>query len=295
MVFARNMKSDTTSVPLIICVSSSKEARGFLTKWCDGFPGFEIVSCDFDSLKELATASVPVPLLVLDFSGQPPDARQQFSAALLGEYLELFPQSRIVGILSREESAKEQVGKVQASGRAILFKYPIAPQELQVAMADALTSFEFDYQAASGAKLVTHLIGQVEIEVTRMLGLIHELGARDSLQSLRLRSGTNDRIPIHRLAALNRSKKLLLGTFSEDPYWSIIVEVYLAELLNKPNDFKSIALNLAIPLATFTRRITAMERGKVLIRQPDGKDKRRFRLNLTENIRKIMYILLGGN
>jgi len=127
-----------------------------------------------------------------------------------------------------------------------------------------------------------------------MLGLLHELSASQALRAVASTPIAAPRLSVQRLASLNRAKRVVLDEFANDPYWSIIIELYLAEMLDKVTDFKGVSLKLGIPLATFTRRVEYMSTKKIVTREVDSIDRRRHRLRLSGPIRRQVELLLDA-
>lgn len=281
----------TGTTPLILCVSSSLDLARDLIDWCGAFSDFAVAHTHAE-VASTYSRNPGVAGVVLDLSQICPDDLQSVREQIVS-YLRDFPSAHLIALVQKKimESVQE-LNVRKTDQRLTLLKYPVSPAVFQVALSKALTQHDFGNRASAGAELVTQLVVQVETEVTRMLGLLHELSASQAMHAVARTPVQPSRLSIQRLATLNRAKRVILDEFGNDPYWSIIVELYLSELLNKLSDFKGVALKLGIPLATFTRRIDHMCAHNIVDREIDSVDKRRHRLKLTSAVRRQVDLLL---
>lgn len=280
--------------PLVVCVSSTKPLAKDLVEWCGAFSDLAVAHCDSDSVFEGVKNVGAISAVVVDLThlsiGQEKEVREQ-----LIKYLSKFTGAQIISLIQKRLLDSARDGLVRKSDEKVSFiSYPVSPTAFQVALSRAITQYDFAARASSAASVVTQLLSQVEMEVTRMLGLLHDLSSNQPFRSLAKAQSAQQRLSIQRLASLNRAKRVVLEEFANDPYWSIIVELYLTELMNKLSDFKGVALRLGIPLATFTRRIEHMKNNGVVESEIDSVDKRRHRLRLTESTRRQVELLLNS-
>lgn len=279
--------------PLILCVSDSIELAKDIVEWCGAFSEFAVAHTAPENERSVDDNS-SVAAVVLDLSHIANSDIQRVREKLIS-YMRDFPSAHIIALVQKrvlEEASGLNIRKTD--NKLALLKYPLSSAAFQVALSKAITQYDFGNRASVSAGIVTQLVSQVENEITRMLGLLHELSASQAMRNIAVASAPQPPLSIQRIATLNRAKRVILDEFSNDPYWSIIVELYLSELLNKLSDFKGIALKLGIPLATFTRRVDHMTEHGIVEREIDTIDKRRHRLKLTPAIRRQVELLLDG-
>lgn len=280
--------------PLVVCVSSTKPLASDLVEWCGAFSDVAVAHRDKDSVFEGVNNPSAISAVVVDMTllsiGQEKEVREQ-----LIKYINNFPLAQIIALVQKRLLDSAAEGLIRKSDEKVSFvSYPVSPTAFQVALSRAITQYDFGARASSAASVVTQLLSQVETEVTRMLGLLNDLSSNLPFRSLAKAQSAQQRLSIQRLASLNRAKRVVLDEFANDPFWSIIVELYLTELMNKLSDFKGVALRLGIPLATFTRRIEHMKINGVVESEIDTVDKRRHRLRLTESTRRQVELLLNS-
>lgn len=281
------------NLPLIVCVSASLDLARDLVDWCGAFAEFAVAHTHVDLVGSYS-GNPAVAAVVMDLSQISFEDIRSVRGRLVS-YLRDFPSAHIIALVQKKIFDNvEELNVRKTDQRLTLLKYPISPAAFQVALSKSISQHDFADRISVGADVVSQLVGQVETEVTRMLGLMHELSASQAINSVLRPHAIQSRLSIQRLATLNRAKRVILEEFGNDPYWSIIVELYLSELLNKPSDFKGVALKLGIPLATFTRRIEQMTAGEIVEREIDSVDKRRHRLRLTASVRRQVDLLLDN-
>lgn len=86
--------------------------------------------------------------------------------------------------------------------------------------------------------------------------------------------------------ALSRSfraqEKICDGIIADFSSWRILLEVYVSEMQGRPISVSDICLATSIPMATSIRWLAVLYDRKLLQRIPDGMDKRRIWLEMTD-------------
>jgi DNA-binding MarR family transcriptional regulator len=83
------------------------------------------------------------------------------------------------------------------------------------------------------------------------------------------------------LKARRTRDKFFNSALFADPAWDILLELYAAELGQRPLTVGSACIGAAVPASTALRWITALERNGLVTRQNDRFDARRLFLSLT--------------
>jgi DNA-binding MarR family transcriptional regulator len=83
------------------------------------------------------------------------------------------------------------------------------------------------------------------------------------------------------LKARRARDKFFNRTLFADPAWDILLELYAAELGQRPLTVGSACIGAAVPASTALRWITALEREGLVTRQNDRFDARRLYVSLT--------------
>ncbi|MEX0922153.1 MAG: response regulator [Rhodovibrionaceae bacterium] len=92
---------------------------------------------------------------------------------------------------------------------------------------------------------------------------------------------------VQRLIAWQRRRDRRLGeSIFGDPAWSMLLELYGAELLGLPMPVSSLCIAAETPATTALRRIAELEAGGLVVRRPDERDRRRVFISLTADGRE---------
>lgn len=98
---------------------------------------------------------------------------------------------------------------------------------------------------------------------------------------------------VQRLIAWQRRRDRRLGEgLFGDPAWSMMLELYGAELLGLPMPVSSLCLAAEAPATTALRRIAELEAKGLVLRRPDEMDRRRVFIALTEEGRDKLEVCL---
>lgn len=82
------------------------------------------------------------------------------------------------------------------------------------------------------------------------------------------------------------------GLFSE-PAWDMILDLFIANLQNKPVSVTSVAVASCAPLTTALRWLSILDQNGIIVREPDPHDGRRVYIKLTDSAIESMLRLIG--
>lgn len=98
---------------------------------------------------------------------------------------------------------------------------------------------------------------------------------------------------VQRLIAWQRRRDRRLGEgIFGDPAWSMMLELYGAELLSLPMPVSSLCIAAETPATTALRRLAELESAGLVERRPDPKDRRRVFIALTDEGRERLELCL---
>lgn len=100
---------------------------------------------------------------------------------------------------------------------------------------------------------------------------------------------------VQRLIAWQRRRDRKLGEeIFGDPAWSMLLELYGAELLGLPMPVSSLCIAAETPATTALRRLGELEQAGLVLRRPDPADRRRVFIALTAEGREKLESCLEG-